>query len=312
MSGWLTFAIVVLVITLVALAVAWFSKPTPPIDPDDRYIRAETPFPVRAVALVVAAVFGVVTVFSLVMSSVEMVGTKKVGIVLTFNKPTRVLENGLHVITPGQRVVEYDKAIQTLRKTGDNDSYDVRIANQARAKADVIVRWQIESKAALDLYRDYKDFGNVRKNLVEPAIKAALNNVLATYDPLIAAKTEDRNTAEQFGLDKVADDVRTELVKRVGKQIIIKSVTVPMLRFDGATEDAIKEYQKAVANTRVAEQKERTAEAEARANQKLSESLRNDPNVLTSKCLDIVREKGVVAGFSCFPGGGAPVIVGQK
>ena len=74
-----------------------------------------------------------------------------------------------------------------------------------------------------------------------------------------------------------------------------------------------------IGNTRIAQQREQTAEADARANATISASVSKDPNVLVSKCLDQQREmieKGQaipVGGLGCWPSGAqTPVIVQQR
>ena len=54
------------------------------------------------------------------------------------------------------------------------------------------------------------------------------------------------------------------------------------------------------ANTRIAEQRAKTAAAEARANEILAASVSDDPNVLVSKCLDAARE-GDISPLGCWP-----------
>ena len=67
------------------------------------------------------------------------------------------------------------------------------------------------------------------------------------------------------------------------------------------------------ANTRIAEQRAKTATAEAESNRVLSESIKNDPNVLVSKCLDAINEgKSLPAGFQCWPGTSGSVVVPAK
>ncbi|HEX3082095.1 MAG TPA: hypothetical protein VHQ86_02475, partial [Candidatus Saccharimonadia bacterium] len=68
---------------------------------------------------------------------------------------------------------------------------------------------------------------------------------------------------------------------------------------------------------RIAKQKELTAAAEAAANAALAASVSKDPNVLVSKCLDILAQMEkdkmpIPAGVSCWPGGsGTAVIAGN-
>lgn len=52
--------------------------------------------------------------------------------------------------------------------------------------------------------------------------------------------------------------------------------------------------------TRIAEQRAKTAQAEARANEVLASSVANNPNVLVSKCLEAAREVGI-SPLGCWP-----------
>jgi hypothetical protein len=87
---------------------------------------------------------------------------------------------------------------------------------------------------------------------------------------------------------------------KVGGQIEIINVIVPLVNYDQATQDRINALNVEKANTRVAEQRAKTAEAEARANGILAASVTNDPNVLVSKCLDAAREARI-SPLGCWP-----------
>jgi hypothetical protein len=91
----------------------------------------------------------------------------------------------------------------------------------------------------------------------------------------------------------LGDDVAVKLHAKVGEQIEIINVIVPLVNYDGATQDRINALNVEKANTRVAEHRAKTAAAEARANEILAASVSNDPNVLVSKCLDSAREAAI-------------------
>ena len=69
---------------------------------------------------------------------------------------------------------------------------------------------------------------------------------------------------------------------KVGGQIEIINVIVPLVNYDEANQDRINALNVEKANTRVAEQRAKTAEAGAKANEILAASMSNDPNVLVS------------------------------
>ena len=68
-----------------------------------------------------------------------------------------------------------------------------------------------------------------------------------------------------------------KLRKKVGGQIEIINVIVPLVNYDPATQDRINALSVEKANTRVAEQRAKTAAAEARANEILAASVTDDP-----------------------------------
>ena len=112
---------------------------------------------------------------------------------------------------------------------------------------------------------------NIRDSLVTRELKAALNEVLSDYNPLEQIQ-EDSESAKP-DLNAFARDVQTGLSRRVGNDIEIESVILPIIRFDTQTQSKINAYQAEVANTRIAEQREQTAQAQARANRNLAGSI---------------------------------------
>ena len=124
------------------------------------------------------------------------------------------------------------------------------------------MRWRIQP-AADELFLDYRDFDNVRDNLVTRELRAALNEVFSDFDPL-APENSDGANVQALG-DEVAEKLRT----KVGGQIEIINVIVPLVNYDQATQDRIN-------------------------------ALNEDPNVLVSKCLDAAREAHI-SPLGCWP-----------
>jgi regulator of protease activity HflC (stomatin/prohibitin superfamily) len=248
----------------------------------------------RTRSLRIAVVTGVLAILVVIFSSTTIVSARNVGVVTTFGRPSGTLGNGLHVIAPWQKVTEMDGTIQIDNHTGEMAT-TVRLGNNSTANVDNSVRWRIQPAAADELYLDYRDFENVRDNLVTRELRAALNEVFSAFDPLSAANTEGPN------VQALGDDVAEKLRAKVGGQIEIINVIVPLVNYDSATQDRINALNVEKANTRVAEQRAKTAEAEARANGILAASVSNDPNVLVSKCLDSARE-AAISPLGCWPG----------
>lgn len=270
---------------------------------------------IRGISFIAAVLASLLTPTLLLFASFTSVPTKTVGVVVSYGKPVGVLSNGLHMIAPWHKVVEFDASVQTLKRTGDKSCTTVRIANQATACVDNSTRWRIKQEAAPDLYTDYKSFSNLRDSLVNRELTSVLNAVFADYDPLAAVDETADPKAGEYQLGAMSDEATKMLKERVGSQVEVMSVVLPIVRFDGTTQSKLDGLQAAKADTRISEQREQTNVNEAEANNALTSSLTQD--ILTSKCLDLVREiyrdgKQIPAGFSCFPGGGVPVIANTK
>jgi regulator of protease activity HflC (stomatin/prohibitin superfamily) len=127
-------------------------------------------------------------------------------------------------------------------------------------------------------------------NLVIGELRAALNEVFSDLDPLAPENSDGAN------VQALGDQVGRE----VTDQIEIINVIVPLVNYDEATQDRMNAVNVEKANTRVAEQRAKTAEAEAKANEILAASVSNDPKVLVGKCLDAAREAHI-SPLGCWP-----------
>jgi hypothetical protein len=94
----------------------------------------------------------------------------------------------------------------------------------------------------------------------------------------------------------------------------VLSVIIPVVNFDANTQGKVNALLAQVAQTRIAQQAIKTSQAQAQANKVLAGSVSKDPNVLVSKCLDLVETGKVTlpAGFSCWPSGSSAVVVPSK
>jgi regulator of protease activity HflC (stomatin/prohibitin superfamily) len=248
----------------------------------------------RSRSLRIAVVAGVLTLFVVILGSTTIVSTRNIGVVTTFGRPGGTLTNGLHWKAPWQSVTEMNGTIQIDNHTGESAT-TVRLGNNSTAFVENSVRWRIQPAAADELFLDYREFENVRDNLVTRELRAALNEVFADFDPLAPENVEGAN------VQALGDDVAEKLRTKVGDQVEIINVIVPLVNYDDATQERINALNVEKANTRIAEQRAKTAAAEARANEILAASVSNDPNVLVSKCLDAAREARI-SPLGCWPG----------
>ena len=239
-----------------------------------------------------------------VASCITVVQPRTVGIKTAFGKPTGSLSNGLHAKAPWESVTKLDGAKQNdiYRDGGENTrgSIEVRLGNDAKASVDASLQWQLKVDRAEELFMDYRTFEGIQSNLVDRNFRAALNEVMSGYDPL----SQESVDAGDDTLAVLSQQTLERMRAKVGGQIEVHSVTIPIINFDDATQARIDELQSEIARTRIAEQKKATNEAEARANRALEGAL--SPEVLTSKCLDIVAETQQ-SPLGCFPTDVQPV-----
>lgn len=261
-------------------------------------------------------------VICLLISCFAIVGTKKIGVVTSFNKPVGTMSNGIHPKRPWHKVVELDGAIQTdnhlcnSKGTSENSTgIDVRIGNQSISCLDVTVRWRLRQGASDALYRDYRTFDHIRDSLVTRDLIQSLNDVFVDYNPL--GNINNEKVPVPPSLENMSNRVKILLAGRngttgrIGSQIEVLSIFIPIVHHDGQTQQKINQYQAARADTRIAQQKVQTATREAEANRALRASVSNNPYVLVSKCLDLVKTKAgnLPAGFTCWPGSTSSVVI---
>ncbi|TXH11890.1 MAG: SPFH domain-containing protein [Spirochaetes bacterium] len=235
------------------------------------------------------------------------VEAKQVGVVTSFGKPSdRTLDSGPHLKWPWQKVIEVDSTIQSNEYHGD-DALSVILVDKNTAKISTTIRWYIAPENANDVYAEFRGkdgelIENARKALVSTPFKAAMNASFNKYDA---------TDPDAPGTYEMAEKVKTLLESTLDDRVVLKSITISYIKPDEAVQKKIDALQTQRGATKVAEEKKATATAEAEANKILSESISNDPNVLVSKCLDLLSDGAFTppAGFSCWPNGGSAVVV---
>lgn len=240
----------------------------------------------------------------IVLAMTVMVPARTVGVVTAFGKPTGTLPNGLHIIKPWEKVEKMDASLQTNRYTGDG-AINVRLANQSEARADASIQWQLREEDAEKMYLDYREFERIQNDLVDREFRASVNAVLAKYNPL------DAEAIAEGGIDlnKFADDIKTDMQKRMGKSVEVRSVALPIINYDQETQRKIDQLQSEVANTRAAEQSKKTAREIAEANEILRKSLSDE--VLSQRCIEAAEKVGA-APVGCIEGSSATPLVDMR
>lgn len=242
---------------------------------------------IGAVLLVLGGLF-------LIMDSSTTVAPRGVAVQTAFGKVRGdTLGSGWHWVAPWNAVEEFDASVQTLKfyhdePNDDGECITVRLGNNNTACVDVTTQWNIDHAGDVKaLYLQYKTFTNIHDNLVKRQLGSALNEVFGTYDPLASV---DANGTPTLNTKTLQDKVRISLQRDIGTGINIDSVTIPIVHFDNATEDRLRAFQQAKADTRIAEQQKLTADQQALANQNLAKGAAalNDPGVAYQNCLNLV------------------------
>lgn len=249
------------------------------------------------------------SVVIVVLSSMTMVEAKQVGVVTAFGKPQDdTLSSGLHWKKPWEKVTEIDATIQTDEYHGDR-GIQVRLSDGNTATISATIRWSVSEENANRVYADFRSDDptkSLRDAVVSTQFKAAMNSTFAAFDPI--SLTGASGTAPDY--NALAEKVETAMLAKTNDLVSLESITISLIALDGASQKKIDDYVGEVAKTKIAEQAQRTAKAQAEANRILSQSISNDPNVLVSKCFDLLAEGyDAPAGFSCWPGGNGAVVV---
>lgn len=290
--------IFIVLLFLAAIGVASFAlSPLPArIENFDGNSLSRWPF------LVGAGVVGAIAVISLFASMATVVSTRNIGIVTTFGRPNDELSNGFHLVAPWQDVTEMDGAIQ-LQKFEADKAMQVRLGNNSTAAANVTIQWRLDPAATPSLFMDYRTFDGIRENLVDKELQVAMNSEFAKFDPLAPGSSDGAPLVD------ISHKVEQDVQKAVGKRIEIQKVFVPLVSYDGQTQDRINALNVEKANTRVAEQAKLTAQAQSDANKALAGSVSNDPNVITTNCISQSIAKGLpVVGCWPLPGNGQTIV----
>ncbi len=248
--------------------------------------------------------------FGLALCCIAIIQPRTVGVQVVLGKTAGTLDSGPHVIVPWSTVKNFPATIQTFRLQGDGKDVDgpcvtVRLANQTTACVNVTTQWQIdttEKKAVQALYARWRSFDNIEPNLIRPQLQHALLAPFEGYDPLQVLKANGSLVAPTAELEQKA---RVELENAVGDGIHIQGLTINLVNYDQTTQDKVNAYSQAVADTRIAEQRKSTAEAQRQANDALAGSAASkDPAVIQQNCIDMTERmakegKPLPAAWSC-------------
>lgn len=306
--------IAALLISIIGVALMIFmgTLQVPFEDRDDRGYR-RTQYKTKNVRWIGLTVLGIGLVV-LGFNSFHVVPTRNIAVETSVGKPVASLSNGAHFVRPWSDIHTYDATIQTLKlsdeKDDDGNPITVRLANGSTAIVDLTVQWQIDPKSDItQLHMDYREFKNISENVVRRQLSAAANEAMEHYDPMVALSNSKGTVSEGGTLKELAAEVKTALAASMPTGVTIRSVLMPKIKFADEVQNKINQYLAAIGETQIAEQRQKTAEAQKKANDLLAAGNSTNQAVLYQNCLDMVERlsrdgKPLPAAFSC----GAPPV----
>lgn len=270
----------------------------------------------RGVAGGVAAVI----VLGILIASFTQVDARSVGVQTSFGKYRDTIGAGVHLIAPWSEVEQWTTRNQTLRLAGDGkgserDNYvtepsvTVRLGTQSEAYVDLTVTWAITEKSVEGLWRQHKTFADARRDFVAPAAQGTVVAAFDSYDPfsgINAGQTAAPRSVEQWSA-LITDKLRPVYD---GRGVRLVSVQVTGVRYDQRTEDKLRQYADAVANTRIATQDVETAKQQAAASAARATQSAPGCEALIRDLAALNQLQHLPQGWQCPGNGAAPVIVG--
>lgn len=279
----------------------------------------------------------VIALFIGFMASTTIVQAKQQGVLTTFGAPAdRTLDPGLNVHFPWQDVTHIDATIITNEYRDDAKGTEcggaiyVRIGDGSRSCLTTTIRWRIDPSKANVIYADYRSDDpteSFRKAVISTQFKSAAQAVMSAYNPIATLEVVEGNNAEAASelnfapdYDQVALDLEEQMTERLGDDPLafIESITVSYVSLSESTQRTLDDFIKAVGETRIAAQNVNTADQQADANEKIRDSLKDNPGALQSRCIDFLfqaAEAGYelpAGGVNCLGAGSSVVIPAAK
>lgn len=194
------------------------------------------------------------------------------GIVLRNGNVDRVLDPGLHWLTPLiEGVVKMDVTTQKEEVTAESASKDLQ-----NVSTKVAVNYTIDQNHVTDIYRDLKQDYVVR--VIEPAIQEAVKSATAKYT------AEELVTKREEVKGAIYEDLKSRLTPR---HILIAEVLITNFdfsaSFNGAIEAKVKAEQDALASKNKLEQTKYEAEQKVVSATAEAEAIRIQAQAVTSQ-----------------------------
>lgn len=256
------------------------------------------------IGAIAAGLLALVLAFFSVFTTVP---ANSVGIVTAFGRPTGTIAPGAHFLAPWETVDTYSTRIQvTNRQAGQQgdvpgaDCVQVNLKGGAAACADITIRYVINAADAVDLWRRYGDFNNVRDSFLRSATDNAAKIVYGQYAPQDAISGD--------ALPAITAAMNRELGHQLdGSGLTLVAVAPGQLHLDPSVQGRINDILNAQTATTVAQQNLARNQAQAAANGALAGSL--SEQILIQQCIQAA-ETIKPAYFNCWPAasGATPLV----
>ena len=176
---------------------------------------------------------------------------------------------------------------------------------------DATITWGITEKSVESLWKQYKTFGDARRDFVTPQALGAANTAFDGYNPF--SGLDEKNADNPYvplaeWSKKITEALRPLYAAR---NVELIGVQVTKVAYDSRTEDKLRQYADAVANTRIKAQDVRTAEQEAAASKARAQTAAPGCEALIRDLASQDRLKDLPAGWQC-PGVTGPSVVSAK
>lgn len=240
---------------------------------------------------IIIFVLGFLTVITTSIASTYVVPVKNVGLVISFGKPTgETTGPGLHMIAPWKSISDWDASRQTY-----DQQVPVRIATQANADVSINIQWQTLPSAAPTQFGAFKgQFSEFVRNGVNIYLASAVIKAFEVYNPLTTIDTKSDTPALDYEKYELAVMLLAKAALK--DQVEILSVSITGISHDQKTEEAIKKFQEAVAESRILEQ----ARKNAMVRKQVTETNASVDKV--TRCLEIAEKSGTEPGWCINPG----------
>lgn len=249
----------------------------------------------------------------LFFASYETVDAKTQGVVTTHGRVhEETAKPGWLWKKPWDKVTQISTATEGKKYHGDN-AIEVRLKDGNKAFVSTAVRSGVAPERANKVFESFRNYDDptveFRSQIVSDQLKAAMYRSFREVDPLSLS-----NQSEQpLDIAKIEEQITEDLIDRGDGMINADElrVTITLITPDKKAQAVIDKYTDEVNKTRTAIQAQKTATEQAKANKILADSINKDPNVLVSRCLDLI-EAGALklpAGGSCWPNGNSGVVI---